>query len=60
MLRIGVLGAGNRGQDVYANFILKNSDEAEIVAVAEPNSIKRDQMIKAHGILPEYVFYSWE
>ncbi|MGL4787039.1 MAG: Gfo/Idh/MocA family protein, partial [Cetobacterium sp.] len=45
---------------VYANFILKNSDEAEIVAVAEPNPIKRDQMIKAHGILPEYVFNSWE
>ena len=60
MLRIGVIGAGNRGKDVYANFILKNSDEAEIVAVAEPNPIKRDQMIKAHGILPEYVFNSWE
>ena len=41
MLRIGVIGAGNRGKDVYANFILKNSDEAEIVAVAEPNPIKR-------------------
>ena len=60
MLRIGVIGAGNRGKDVYANFILKNSDEAEIVAVAEPNPIKRDQMIKAHGILPNYVFNSWE
>lgn len=60
MLRIGVIGAGNRGKDVYANFILKNSDEAEIVAVAEPNPIKRDQMIKTHGILPEYVFNSWE
>lgn len=60
MLRIGVIGAGNRGKDVYANFILKNSDEAEIVAVAEPNPLKRDQMIKAHGILPEYVFNSWE
>ncbi|MGL5639712.1 MAG: Gfo/Idh/MocA family protein [Cetobacterium sp.] len=60
MLRIGVIGAGNRGKDVYANFILKNSDETEIVAVAEPNPIKRDQMIKAHGILPEYVFNSWE
>lgn len=60
MLRIGVIGAGNRGKDVYANFILKNSDKAEIVAVAEPNPIKRDQMIKTHGILPEYVFNSWE
>lgn len=60
MLRVGVIGAGNRGKDVYANFILKNSDEAEIVAVAEPNPIKRDQMIKTHGILPEYVFNSWE
>ncbi|WP_448820618.1 Gfo/Idh/MocA family protein [Cetobacterium sp.] len=60
MLKIGVIGAGNRGKDVYANFILKNSDEAEIVAVAEPNPIKRDQMIKAHGILPEYVFNTWE
>lgn len=60
MLRVGVIGAGNRGKDIYANFILEKTDEAEIVAVAELNPLKREEMIKKHGINPEYVFEDWK
>lgn len=60
MLRVGVIGAGNRGKDIYANFILEKTDEAEIVAVAEPNPLKREEMIKKHGINSEYVFEDWK
>lgn len=60
MLKIGLIGAGNRGKDIYANFILNSADEAQIIAVAEPNKIKREQVISAHNIKPEFSFSTWE
>ena len=59
MLRIGVIGAGNRGKDIYANFILEKTDKAEVVAIAEPNPLKREEMIKKHSISSENIFEDW-
>ncbi|MGL6154292.1 MAG: Gfo/Idh/MocA family protein [Cetobacterium sp.] len=60
MLKLAVVGAGNRGRDIYANFILNSTEEAEIVAVAEPNEIKRELMSIEHNIPEENIFDSWE
>ena len=60
MLKIGVIGAGNRGKDVYAKHILTKEKDAKIVAVAEPNKIKREEMAKLYSIPSENIFESWE
>lgn len=60
MLKIGLIGAGNRGKDIYANFILNSTDEAQVISVAEPNDIRREQVVKAHNIQPEFIFNTWE
>ncbi|MGX6591953.1 Gfo/Idh/MocA family protein [Cetobacterium ceti] len=59
-LKLAVIGAGNRGRDIYSNFILNSTDEAEIVAVAEPNPIKRELMKKEHNLSSKYIFDTWE
>ena len=60
MIKVGVIGAGNRGKDTYAKYILNCTDEAKIVAVAEPNPLKRKEMIEAHNLKSEFVFNTWE
>lgn len=60
MIRVGVIGAGNRGKDTYAKYILNCTDKAKIVAVAEPNSLKRKEMIETHNLKSEFVFNTWE
>jgi predicted dehydrogenase len=48
MIKVGVIGAGNRGKDTYAKYILNCTDEAKIVAVAEPNPLKRKEMMETY------------
>ena len=38
-----VIGAGNRGKDVYGQYALDYPRELKIVGVAEPNDIRRIQ-----------------
>lgn len=59
MLRVILIGAGDRGKDRYGKYIL-NSDEIEIVALAEVNETKRDQARAQHGIDPALCFESYE
>ena len=60
MIKVGVIGAGNRGKDVYAKYILNYTDEAKVIAIAEPNPLKRKEMMEDHKLDPEFVFESWE
>ena len=55
-----VIGAGNRGKDVYGQYALNHPDELEIVAVAEPHPKRREQFAQAHAIPTSYQFKTWE
>ena len=55
-----VIGAGQRGGDVYAAYALAHPKELKIVGVAEPLADRRNELAKKHGIMPESCFESWE
>lgn len=59
-IKVGLIGAGQRGKDVYGNYALINPEHIEFVAVAEPNEIKRKEFSEKHNIKVEYQFESWE
>ena len=55
-----MVGAGNRGYLAYGAFAERNPEEAKFVAVVEPDDARRARFAKAHGILAERQFRSWE
>ncbi|MHA1967419.1 MAG: Gfo/Idh/MocA family protein [Candidatus Hodarchaeales archaeon] len=60
MVAAVVIGAGNRGKDVYAKYALDHPNELEITAVAEPNPERRKKLAESHKIPSEYQFETWE
>lgn len=59
-VRIALIGAGQRGKDVYGEYAINFPQDLEFVAVAEPNPIKREQFATAHGLAPHQCFERWE
>lgn len=57
---IAVIGAGARGRFAYSSYALKNKEDVEIVAIAEPNEERRNLFVEEHGIKNELVFNTWE
>lgn len=57
-LTVALIGAGNRGQ-TYTN-IMKDLEQFEVVAVAEPLKERREYIQKLHHIPDERCFLSWE
>lgn len=55
-----LLGAGQRGMDVYANYALNFPNELKMVGVAEPNAARRTAFCAAHHIPAEHCADSWE
>jgi len=55
-----LLGAGSRGNDVYAEYARLNPAMLKIVAVAEPNAARREKVATMHHIPAEQAFASWE
>ncbi len=55
-----VIGAGNRGKDVYGRYALIYPDKITVVAVAEPNKIRRDEFATQHNLEPDMIFETWE
>ncbi|MDU5106935.1 Gfo/Idh/MocA family oxidoreductase [Clostridium sp.] len=58
MKTVAIIGAGQRGQYVYAEYIKNHPEEAKIIAVVEPNDFKRNRLVKNHGIKDENIFKS--
>jgi len=54
-----LLACGGRG-NVVANWILLHSDQAKLVALADPNPEKRDLIGDRHGIPADLRFDSWQ
>ncbi|MFX0014406.1 MAG: Gfo/Idh/MocA family oxidoreductase [Promethearchaeota archaeon] len=55
-----VIGAGNRGKDVYGQYALDHPHELKIIAVAEPHPIRRKIFAQAHAIPSTHQFRTWE
>ena len=54
-----VLGAGGRG-NTYGAYALQNPKELDIIAVAEPISLRIDKFAQAHQIEKGHQFVTWE
>ncbi|MBU5427082.1 Gfo/Idh/MocA family oxidoreductase [Tissierella pigra] len=59
-IRVALIGAGQRGKDIYGNYALLHPENIEFVAVAEPNKLKREEFCKKHNISDEWAFESYE
>lgn len=59
MIKAILIGAGQRGAQVYGEYALQHPGEIQIVAVAEINQKRREAFAKAHEIEPEFVFEDW-
>lgn len=55
-----LIGAGQRGSEVFGAYALKYPDRLRFVAVAEPNSWRRTEFSQQHRIARERQFNSWE
>lgn len=58
-VKLGLIGAGERGANCYAPYALKYPAEAEFVCVAEPIAGRREQFAAAHGIGEDACFEDW-
>lgn len=58
-VRLGLIGAGERGANCYAPYALKYPDEAAFVCVAEPVGERREKFAAAHGIPKEHQYEDW-
>jgi len=54
-----VVGAGNRGKLVYADWARAHPDRMRVVAVAEPDDRRRESLAREHAIPAENVFRDW-
>jgi len=54
-----ILGAGSRGQ-TYAGYTLDHPEEGVVVAVAEPDPVRRAAFAERHALPPERVFTDWQ
>lgn len=58
-VRLAVIGAGNRGADVYAAYCLHHPDEAHVVAVADPNAARREALAEQHSVPEPHRYEDW-
>lgn len=55
-LSFALLGYGNRGGDVYADYLLRHPEAGRLVAVAEPRPERLALAAKRHRLSPEQCF----
>ncbi|UFU06146.1 Gfo/Idh/MocA family protein [Ruania halotolerans] len=56
---LSVVGAGHRGAEAYGDYCLRYPDRARVVAVAEPDPMRRAEFAEDHGIPAERQFATW-
>ncbi|CAI1774389.1 Inositol 2-dehydrogenase/D-chiro-inositol 3-dehydrogenase [Serratia quinivorans] len=57
-VRVLVIGAGARGE-IYSRYALAHPDLMQVVAVAEPRDVYRQQFVEQHAIAADKVFTDW-
>lgn len=60
MITVAIIGAGQRGKDTYADYILRGMDGVQLVGVAEPIEERREYMKVTHHLREDYVFSSYD
>ena len=60
IVTVVILGAGDRGREVYGQYILEHPGDIKVVAIAELDKEKRKIFAKEHNIAEECRFDSWE
>ena len=55
-----LIGAGQRGSEVYGAYALRHPEQLQFVAVAEPNTKRRERFANQHAISTANQFTSWE
>lgn len=58
-IRVALLGAGSRGKHVYADYAKAHPQEMSIVAVAEPDDVKRQRIVDEHAIERSLAVKDW-
>lgn len=59
MIKLALIGAGNRGMEVYGELVLRFGNDARIVSVVEPDDFKRQECAKRHSIADEFCFKNY-
>ena len=59
-IRVAICGMGGRGKDAYAPIAEYEPDRMRIVAIAEPDTAKREECRVRYGIAPECCFETGE
>ena len=59
-VRLAIVGAGNRGRHVYAAWCRRHPEEARVVAVADPDPVRRAAVGDDHRIAPSHRHARWE
>lgn len=54
-----LIGAGHRG-NIYAEYAIENPDEMKVVAVADINTKRRNNIKKRHNIPDDFTFNQWQ
>ena len=60
MVKAVLIGAGQRGAQVYAEYALRHPNDLKIVAVAEPDEERRTVTAEKHHIDSSLVFTDWK
>lgn len=58
-IRVALLGAGSRGKRVYADYAKAHPQDMKIVAVAEPDDVKRMRIVEEHAVEKTYAVKDW-
>ena len=58
-VRLAILGAGARGSETYAQWLLRHPHHGRVVAVADPVRARRDQLADRAGLAPDDRFDDW-
>ncbi|WP_134703174.1 Gfo/Idh/MocA family protein [Ammoniphilus sp. YIM 78166] len=58
-VQVAIIGAGDRG-NTYSRYALHSPHEMEVVAVAEPNPVRRESFVQNYDLADDKVFSSWE
>lgn len=57
--RILLVGAGDRGRNVYGAWIARHPDKARLVGVAEPQARRRADVVERHRLGPQAARSDW-
>lgn len=60
MITAVLIGAGERGRNVYGAWALKHRNSLKFTAVAEPRPERRELFAQAHAVPPGQRFHDWE